>query len=147
MKTTVNELHCNTKEKKETRGDDRAGLSAVWQKEKAAPQPLEERGKKAEGVPTWRGTGSAERGRGTGVQLPQSGCRRTWWHARSVASSSAHSSWREKKKDAHDSGTSHQGPLHAKKGMRGRNHSCDSRHRGRALPQHSWDRFVTGELT
>ena len=98
MKTTVNELHCNTKEKKETRGDDRAGLSAVWQKEKAAPQPLEQRGKKAEGVPTWRGTGSAKRGRGTEVQLPRSGCRRTWWRARSMASSSAHSSWRGKKK-------------------------------------------------
>ena len=39
MKTTINELHCNRKEKKETRGDNKAGLSVVWQKVKAAPQP------------------------------------------------------------------------------------------------------------
>ena len=39
MKTTVNELHCNRKEKKETRGDNKAGLSVVWLKVKAAHQP------------------------------------------------------------------------------------------------------------
>lgn len=98
MKTTINELHRNTKEKKGTHGDDKAGLSAVWQKAKAAPQPLGEAGEKAKGAPTWRDTGSAERGRETEVQLARTGCRRTWWHARSVASSSAHSSWGLKKK-------------------------------------------------
>ena len=36
--------------------------------------------------------------------------------------------------DADDSGTSHRGMLRAKKGLRGRNHSCDSRHRSQALP-------------
>lgn len=138
MKTTINELHRNTKEKKGTHGDDKAGLSAVWQKAKAAPQPLGEAGEKAKGAPTWRDTGSAERGRETEVQLARTGCRRTWWHARSVASSSAHSSWglkkKKKKRDADDSGTSHRGMLRAKKGLRGGNHSCDSWHRSQALP-------------
>ena len=52
----------------------------------------------------------------------------------------------KKKKDADDSGTSHQGPLRAKKGVRGRNHSCDSQHRGRALPVNIWAPALLGQV-
>ena len=41
---------------------------------------------------------------------------------------------KKKKKDAGDSGTSHQGPFPAKKGLRGRNHLCDSQHHCQVLP-------------
>lgn len=41
---------------------------------------------------------------------------------------------KKEKKDAGDSGTSLQGPFPAKKGLRGRNHLCDSWHRCQVLP-------------
>ena len=59
---------------------------------------------------------------------------------------------KKKKKDAGDSGTSHQGPFPAKKGLRGRNHFVIHGIAVRCFlltsrQQHSWYRFLTGELT
>ena len=115
MKTTINELHCNRKEKKETRGDNRAGLSAVWQKVKAAPQPPGRRGRRQKvrlpGVVPARPRGARkQRCRWLGLAVGELGGMPGVWPPAQLIPPGGR---KKKGGDADESGTSHRGPLHA----------------------------------
>ena len=141
MKTTINELHCKMKEKKEIHGDNRAGQSAVWQKVKAALWPPRSGRRQKEHL---SGLVVAKQ-RGAGAQAGEQRC--SWLRLAIRGLSRVPGLWlpaqlippgKKKKKDAGDSGTSYQGSFPAKKGLRCRNHSCDSWHHCQGLPVNIW---------
>ena len=79
MKTTLDELHCKMKEKKETHCDNRAGLLTVWQKVKAVPWPpgVGEGRRCSYLARYWPSREGQVPGQGKEVQLAQTGYQRT----------------------------------------------------------------------